>query len=57
MSAKSLGTLPVIHAVDELQNPLSRTKMSFEGDRNSIVEGEMVSFHIAKGFGYRFNKV
>ena len=35
MSAKRLGTLPVICAVDELQNPLSRTTMLFEGDRNS----------------------
>ena len=35
MSAKSLGTLPVIYAVDELQNPLPCTTMLFEGDRNS----------------------
>ena len=35
MSAKSLATLPVIYAVDELQNPSPRTIMLFEGDRNS----------------------
>ena len=35
MSAKRLGTLPVIYAVDELQNPLPRTTMLFEGDRKS----------------------
>ena len=35
MSAKSLGTLPVIYAVDELQNLLSPATMLFEGDRNS----------------------
>ena len=35
MSAKSPGTLPVIYAVDELQNRLPRTTMLFEGDRNS----------------------
>jgi len=29
MSAKSLGTLPVFYAVDELQNPLPRTTMLF----------------------------
>ena len=35
MSAKSLGTLPVIYAVDEHQNPLPRKTMLFEGDTNS----------------------
>ena len=35
MSAKSLGTLSVIYAVDELQNSLHRTTMLFEGDTNS----------------------
>ena len=37
MSAESLRTMPVIYAVDELQNPhpLSRTTMLFEGARNS----------------------
>ena len=35
MSAKSLGTLPVIYIVDELQNPLLCTTMLFEGDTNS----------------------
>ena len=35
MPAKSLGTLPVIYAVDEQQNPLPRKTMLFEGDMNS----------------------
>ena len=35
MSTKSLGTLPVIYAVDEQQNPLPRKTMLFEGDINS----------------------
>ena len=56
MSAKSLGTLPVIYVVDELQNPLPRKTMLFENDMNST-GGEMMSFQIAKGFGYLFNIV
>ena len=35
MSAKRLGTLPVIYAVDELQNSLPYKTMLFEGDTNS----------------------
>ena len=35
MSAKSLGTFPVIYAADEQQNPLPRKTMLFEGDTNS----------------------
>ena len=35
MSAKSLGTLPVIYAVDEQQNPLPRKTMLCGGDTNS----------------------
>ena len=35
MSGKHLGTLPVIYAVDEQQNPLPRKTMLFEGDKNS----------------------
>ena len=35
MFAKSLGTLPVIYAADEQQNPLPRKTMLFEGDTNS----------------------
>ena len=35
MTAKSLGTLPVIYAVDALQNSLLRTTMLFEGIRTS----------------------
>ena len=42
MSAKSLGTLPAIYAVDELQNPLPRTTMLFEGDTNSTGGGSDV---------------
>ena len=34
MSAKSLGTLPVIYAVDEQQNPLPRKTMLCGGDTN-----------------------
>ena len=56
MSAKRLGTLPAIYAVDEQQNPLPRKTMLFEGDTNST-GGEMMSFQVAKGFGYRFNIV
>ena len=37
MSAKSLGTLPVIYAVDEQKNSLPRKTMLFEGDTNSAV--------------------
>ena len=39
MSTKSLGALPVIYAVDELQNPLPRTTMLFEGDTNGTGGG------------------
>ena len=35
MSAKSLGTLPVIYAVDEQQNPLPCKTMPCGGDTNS----------------------
>ena len=35
MSAKSLETLPVIYAADELQNFLPRKTMLFEGDTNN----------------------
>ena len=35
MSAKSLGTIHVIYTVDELQNPLLRKTILFEGDTNS----------------------
>ena len=56
MSANSLGTFPVIYAVDEQQNPLPRKTMLFEGDKIAL-EGEMMSFQVAKDFGYRFNIV
>ena len=52
MSAKSLGILPVNYPVDELPNPLPRTKMLFEGDRNGTGGRDMISFQIAKGCGY-----
>ena len=42
MSAKSLGTLPLIYAVDEQQNPLPRKTMLFEGDTNSTGGGNDV---------------
>ena len=51
MSAKSLGTLPVIYAVDELQNPLPSTTSCVQVIGIAL-EGEMVPFQIAKGFGY-----
>ena len=35
MSAKSLGTLPVIYAIDEVQSPLPRKTMLFEGHMTS----------------------
>ena len=35
MSAKSLGTLPMIYAIDEIQNPLPHKTMFFEGHMNS----------------------
>ena len=37
MSAKSLGTLAMIYAIDEVQNPLPLKTMLCEGDMNSPV--------------------
>ena len=34
MPAKSLGTLAMIYAIVELQNPLSRKKILWKGDMN-----------------------
>ena len=34
MSAKSLGTLAMIYAIDELQNPFPLKSMLCEGDMN-----------------------
>ena len=48
MSAKSLGTLPVIYAVDEQQNPLPRKTMLCGGDTNST-GGENGVFPISLG--------
>ena len=42
MPAKSLGTLPVIYAVDEQQNPLPRKTMLCGGDTNSTEGGNDV---------------
>ena len=54
MSGKSLGTLPVIYAVEEQQNPLTRKTMLFQGDANST-GGRNDVFQVAEGFGYQFN--
>ena len=56
MSAKSLGTLPVIFAVDELRN-LSPVQQFYLKVIGIALEGEMMYFQIAKSFGYRFNIV
>ena len=37
MSAKRLGTFPVICAIDEVQNPLLLKKMLFERHMTSII--------------------
>ena len=37
MSAKSLGTFPVICAIDEVQNPLPLKTMLFEKHMTSII--------------------
>ena len=36
MPAKSLGTLPMIYAIDELQNPLPRKTMLFEENMTTV---------------------
>ena len=56
MPAKSLGTLPVIYAVDEQQDP-SPVKQCCVEVIQIALEGEIMSFQVAKGFGYRFNIV
>ena len=56
MSAKSLGTLPVIYAVDEKQIPSPIKQCCFKVIQIAL-EGEMMSFQVVKGFGYRFNIV
>ena len=55
MSAKSLGTLPVIYAVDELPNPLPVQQRCLKVIGIAL-DGEIVSFQTAKGFGYRFDE-
>ena len=56
MTAKSLRTHPVIYAADKLQNslPVQQCCLKVIG---IALEGEMVFFQIAKGFGYRLNIV
>ena len=54
MSTKSLGILPVNYPVDELPNPLPRTKLLLEGNGNGTEGRDVMSFQIAKGCGYRF---
>ena len=55
MPAKSLGTLPVIYAVEEQQNPL--VKQCCVEVIQIALEGKIMSFQVAKGFGYPFNIV
>ena len=51
MPAKSLGTLPVFYAVDELQNPLFPVQQCCLKVIGIAQEGEVVvSFQIAKDF-------
>ena len=45
MSAKSLGTLAMIYATDELQNPLPLKTKLCEGDMNSPVGRSDVFLH------------
>ena len=45
MSAKSLGTLAMIYATDELQNPLPLKTMLCEGDMNNLVGRSDVFLH------------
>ena len=56
MSAKSLGTVPVIYTVDEQQN-LSPIKQCFLKVIQIALEGEMMSLQVAKGIGYLFTIV
>ena len=45
MSAKSLGTLAMIYATDELQNPLPLKTMLCEGDLNNLILRSDVFLH------------
>ena len=45
MSAKSLRTLVMIYATDELQNPLPLKIMLFEGDMNNPVRRSDAFLH------------
>ena len=45
MSAKRLGTLAMIYATDELQNPLPLNTMLGEGDMNDPVGRGDIFFH------------
>ena len=53
MSTKSLGTLPVIYAVDEQQIPSPIKQCCLKVIQIALV-GEMMPFQVANGFGYRF---
>ena len=55
LSAKSWST-SFVYAVDELQNP-SPVQQCCLKVIGIALEGETVSFQIAKGFGYRFDIV
>ena len=56
MSAKGLGTLAMIYATDELQNPILLKTMLCEGDMNNPV-GRSDVFCIIKSIRYRLNIV
>ena len=45
MSAKRLGTLAMIYAIGELQNPLPRKTMLCEGDLNKPVDRSDAFLH------------
>ena len=58
MPAKSLGTLAMIYAIGELQNPLPRKTMLCKGDMNisvevnTVVENQVEVRHFYKGRGF-----
>ena len=49
MPAESLGTLAMIYAIVELQNPLSHKTMLWKGDMN-ISASKVMHFYKGKGF-------
>ena len=56
MPAKSLGTLAMIYATDELQHPLPHYTMLSEADMNNPT-GEVIPVHIAMHLRYLLNIV